>query len=87
MQNVSLRVIKLHNVNLNALSIDTTEKPLLTRLSLQRTYLAVGLIKTGATQADVCTILTLLQNNNVENLDCQFQSPNHNVIENLWDEL
>ena len=53
----------------------------------QKRDMAVGLIKTGATQVDVSAILTLLRNNNVKYLDWSSTYPNLNVIENLWDEL
>ena len=59
-RSVSEHVTKLHNVNFDALSIHTTEKHLLTRLSSQEKDLAVWLIKSDVTQADVKAIIFII---------------------------
>ena len=58
MQIVSWRVRKLHNLNANAVSIYTTEKHQMGRLSLQERGMAVGLINANVTQANVSANLT-----------------------------
>ena len=82
-QNGSLHVTILHKVNFNALSMHTTEKHYLARLSLQERDLAFGLIKSDVTRADVSAILTLLRNKKRQRFRLASKSPNLNVIENI----